>query len=490
MSVIDVYTHLNQTLRKSYFEHFNIQSKDAEIEDLKSLIDNKEFPKNNIGIYENFNIGYSIPQIGKEFDLLRIGTDYIVNIELKRTSTVEKIEKQLKRNKYYLGFLSKKTYCFTYVTEERQLYLLNDNGILIEGKLQNLVTILTNQVVQKISDVNILFNPSNYLVSPFNSTNKFINNEYFLTSQQEEFKNIILKKLAFVGKEILAIKGRAGTGKTLLTYDIAKDYTLSGKNVVIIHCGKINEGQRILIDKYKWNINAAKTTYDINFDSVNLIIVDEAQRIYPAQLKFIVDKALENDIPCIFSYDGQQCLSKQEINYMNETIIESKLTFSVFELTAKIRTNKEIASFILCLFDKNRQIERIKYPNIELIFFNNYESAKSFIMEKQKNNWKAINYTPSASKSLPYELSNIKDNYDNAHTVIGQEYDNIIAVIDQYFYYKNGKTLSTRNYPHRPYYHPSNMLFQIMSRTRLKLNVVIINNEEILDRCLNILNII
>ncbi|MDD2357016.1 MAG: hypothetical protein PHX13_03785 [Thiovulaceae bacterium] len=34
-------------------------------------------------IFENYYLNYEIPQIGKEFDLLRIGTDSIINIELK-----------------------------------------------------------------------------------------------------------------------------------------------------------------------------------------------------------------------------------------------------------------------------------------------------------------------------------------------------------------------------------------------------------------------
>lgn len=39
------------------------------------------------------------------------------------------------------------------------------------------------------------FIPSNYLVSPFNSTNRFINNEYFLTSAQQRIKDEIITEL-------------------------------------------------------------------------------------------------------------------------------------------------------------------------------------------------------------------------------------------------------------------------------------------------------
>jgi hypothetical protein len=86
---------------------------------------------------------------------------------------------------------------------------------------------------------------------------------------------------------------------------------------------------------------------------------------------------------------------------------------------------------------------------------------------------------------MPYDQHKIAEEPDNAHTVIGQEFNNVVAVIDEHFYYDETQELSTKNYQH--YYHPTKMLFQIVSRTRIKLCIVIINNKEILARCLEIL---
>ncbi|QQD12347.1 ATP-binding protein [Sphingobacterium sp. UDSM-2020] len=488
ISIVNAYRNLDSPLFKSYIEHFNIQIKSDEMEDLESLIHSIYHLNTNIAIYEGYYLGYIIPQIGKEFDLLRIGPNYIINIELKSISTHEKIKKQLERNRYYLSFLGKRIYTFTYVSQSKKLFEMNERSVLSEVTIEYLIEVLSQQVLEKINDLDSLFNPSNYLVSPFNSTRQFIGNKYFLTSQQEEYKNLILKKLDSKKYEILVIKGKAGTGKTLLTYDIAKEYISKSKNILIIHCGQLNLGHNTLREEYGWNIHPARDTFKINFNRVELVIVDEAQRIYPNQLKHIVETTAKESAKCIFSYDGQQCLRKEEIENNNEEYIDSVLTYSAFELTGKIRTNKEIASFILCLFDKRRQIEKIKHPNVELNYFNNHQQAKKFLLEKQKDNWKVINYTPSNRHKLPYDLFSIENNQDNAHTVIGQEYDKVLAVIDKHFYYKNEKNLSTKNYPNQPYYHPSNMLFQIMSRTRLKLGVVIINNRDILERCLSIVN--
>lgn len=488
ISIVNAYRNLDSTLFKSYIEHFNIQIKSDEMEDLESLIHSIYHLNTNIAIYEGYYLGYIIPQIGKEFDLLRIGPNYIINIELKSISTDEKIKKQLERNRYYLSFLGKRIYTFTYVSQSKKLFEMNERSVLSEVTIEYLIEVLSQQVLEKINDLDSLFNPSNYLVSPFNSTRQFIGNEYFLTSQQEEYKNLILKKLESKKYEILSIKGKAGTGKTLLTYDIAKEYISQNKNVVLIHCGQLNPGHITLRDQYHWTIYPAKATFGIEFCKFNLVIVDEAQRMYPKQLGHIITEITKLHSKCIFSYDAQQCLRKWEINNNTEAEIEQIVTIPPFELTGKIRTNKEISSFILCLFDKQKQIAKLKHPNIELNYFSSYQEAKSYLLEKQNDNWKVINYTSSSKHRSPYDLFRIEENLDNAHTVIGQEYDKVIAVIDQYFYYKNNKELSTRNYLNTPYYHPVNMLFQIVSRTRLKLSIIIIGNNEVLKRCLNILN--
>ena len=195
----------------------------------------------NIALFDKFFIGYSIPQIGKEFDLLRIDKETVVNIEIKKKSTKEKIIAQLSKNKYYLNFLKRNTYCCTYVSDEKKLYTLYDTENLEEVDLTQLLNMLASQSVAKINNLDIYFNPSNYLVSPFNSTQEFINGAYFLTTHQERIENEILKQLKLSGYSILSIKGGAGTGKTLLTYDIAKK-VLRKKEVLVIHCGQLNKG--------------------------------------------------------------------------------------------------------------------------------------------------------------------------------------------------------------------------------------------------------
>jgi hypothetical protein len=66
--------------------------------------------------------------------------------------------------------------------------------------------------VEKLKNIDSYFNPSNYLVSPFNSTQEFIKGKYFLTAHQEQIKKEILNQLNLDTHSIISIKGNAGTG--------------------------------------------------------------------------------------------------------------------------------------------------------------------------------------------------------------------------------------------------------------------------------------
>ena len=70
-----------QMSKRSYF----LKIKDWEIKGLKALTD--RLIKGGTQIDRlNFFYSYTIPKLGKEFDLLRINSDTIINIELKSHS--------------------------------------------------------------------------------------------------------------------------------------------------------------------------------------------------------------------------------------------------------------------------------------------------------------------------------------------------------------------------------------------------------------------
>ena len=90
-----------------------LKIKEWEIEGISKLVGHLMQEKatvNQLGFYYS----YQVPKLGKEFDLLRVGSDKIINIELKSDIVSDdKIKKQLVQNRYYLGFLGRSIRSYT-----------------------------------------------------------------------------------------------------------------------------------------------------------------------------------------------------------------------------------------------------------------------------------------------------------------------------------------------------------------------------------------
>jgi len=484
LSLCQAYRYIQAESYKNFLSHYSIEIRNYEVDDLISLVKTLYNENNYKYIFNLFYVGYKIPQIGKEFDLLRIDEKSIINIELKRTSDEETIYKQLKRNKYYLNFIDKKIYNFSFVSDKKQLYFLNENNSISEVDPQFLLQLLEEQQIEQINNIDNLFDPSDYLVSPFNSTDKFTGDEYFLTHQQEEIKENILNTVKNDGTtNFIAITGSAGTGKTLLVYDIAKEVRKIHKKALIVHCGNLNNGQHKLNNKYNWEIIPIKKHKEYELSKYSIVIIDEAQRIRKDQLEKIINKIRMSNSTCIFSYDKLQTLSKIEESINIENNINNIDGIIKHNLSEKIRTNKEISLFIKAIFNKKKKIILPKNNNIVLNYFKHSNSAKEFLSSLNNKEWEVLRFTPSQFHIEHHENYSITSS-KTSHEVIGQEFDGVAVTIDELFSYnKSGELI----YKGRSYYHSTKMFFQNITRTRKRLNVVIINNSELLDRCLSIL---
>ena len=488
-NLVDSYKNLSGETLSSYLGFYGIELAEKgkncglsanELGCMTSFIELFKTTHDSISLLDNFFVGYMIPQIGKEFDLLRFNKANVVNIELKSKASEDKILKQLKRNRYYLQFLSKEVSLFTYIQETKKLYMLDEDH-LTSVSIDELYKELINDC-DNIDNIDKLFNPSNYLISPFNSTKKFMEEEYFLTEHQEEIRTNIMKVVDKPTTEFIALTGAAGTGKTLLTYDIAKELRNKGKQVLIVHCAQLNFGQSMLQENYGWDICMAKMIGYKVLTEYDIIIVDEAQRIYQAQFNDIKVNAEEKKMKCIFSFDEKQYLHNNEKSRNMAGQISAILTRPIYKLTDKIRTNKEIASFIKPLFDRNEKLRDLKYANIDLCYCSQKQKVILLSSHLQEKGWKIPKYTPGTHSTFCYEGYGTAEE-ESAHAVIGQEFDKVVAIIDNSFRYDGDGKLIANN----SYYSQRQMLYQILTRTRQKLYVIILNNEPMLKRCLEIL---
>lgn len=468
ISICESYNDLTDDTFKLYKKSLGFEIRDTELEQMCSLINN--FDIDDIGL-NYFYVGYKIPQINKEFDLLRIGTDFILNIEIKSNATNEKILAQLNQNQYYLKALDRNLHLFTYLADENTLLKIED-GELVESNFKAVEKLILSQNVEHMDNIDSLFEPQKYLVSIFNDTDRFMESHYFLTQQQSQFKKEILSKKV----NCSMIEGKPGTGKSLLLYDIAKEL-FRDKKILIIHCGQLNEGHLKMQLQYEWNILSAKDSSDIDRYKPDVVFIDEAQRFWPKQLEHVLEYIIRNNIKGVISIDPQQILGGDEKNFKNKERIIEFLGDKVnrYCLSDKIRSNKDLHSFVLGITHLGRLKEVRINKNISIHYFSKLESAKKFAEEMEDEGWQIIDYTGQRYNGATIEKMKLYLG-QNAHEVIGQEFDKVLTVLGPAFYYNEERKLSAMN---RNHYDTVKMFYQAITRSREKIMLVIVDNKEL-----------
>ena len=470
MSLVNAKQDLSDYNFQSYSRNFGLSPKlrASELADIAILIEKLQSIGAETKHFNEFFVGYTIQQISKEFDLLRIGSNFVLNIELKLESTEERIKSQLVQNAHYLRFLNIPVYNFTFVTNCRSLYKL-ENGNLIEAQMEELLLLMKKQDIVYDVVIDEIFDPIHYLVSPIEKPSSFMNNEYFLTAQQTTFKIEMMNKTTHF-REWLALEGGPGTGKTLLTYDMAKQYMSQGQSVTIVHCRPLHDGQRILNEQFNWDIVEIQNWNTAH--NCDVLIIDEAHHLTRKQLQQILQYEKIYEPKIIISYDPQHYFNGSEI--IDE--VEQHVNLTRFELKVIIRYNKEIHTFINCLFDMSYESMYTNFKHISVQYFSNRKDAHEYLSSLQEQSWKVINVV----NDLKREKLTISND------IIGQEYDNVAALIDDHFYYKSNLRLACYGID-TTYEQPTKILFQSLTRTRRKLVLVIVDNEPVLKNVLSIL---
>ncbi|OIQ91922.1 hypothetical protein GALL_261260 [mine drainage metagenome] len=135
------------------------------------------------------------------------------------------------------------------------------------------------------------------------------------------------------------------------------------------------------------------------------------------------------------------------------------------------------------LFYRKSDTKQLSKDNIQLNYFNNIEDAKDYLGTLDNQEWEILRFTPSQYDNEHHKKYS-DFSHKTSHGIIGQEFDNVVITLDNFFYYDENGELKYRG---STYYDAAKMLFQNITRTRKKLNIVIINNSEILDRCVSVL---
>ncbi len=437
----------------------------------------------NCSLVDGFIFGYVVPHLNKEMDLLKITSDMVINIELKSGDiSLNKVLDQLKQNRYFTNVIGKKhAVHFTYKSVVNKLYKL-ENKTLVESTKEELLDYLKLPVDQTIN-LDEIYDPKNILVSPLNNNEKFIEGKYILTPHQRDIKKKIKDLIKQNKRNIFALTGSPGTGKTLLLYDLAYDFSLKGK-VLIINVETLSEGHKILNEKIE-NLTI-KELYKVSLktlDKYDYIFFDETQRIYPYEKFFkIVQYIKENHKKCVFSYDANQVIFNSENAKKVISLILHEAKDTHYRLTNKIRSNVEVISFIDCVFNLNNFNKEIPLKDSCSII---YEP------DEKKAIKRALDLNNKDYTFISYPIKQMNPNLDenvtilDSNEVVGQDFQKVVMILNSYFYYQDGelkgKELEGTKYP------IVKMLYQGLTRARENI-ILIITDKELLINLLSILN--
>ena len=322
-----------------------------------------------------FFYSFQVPRLGKEFDLLQIKDDQIVNIELKSGKVSdEAVRKQLLQNRYYLSVQGKMIQSYTYISSQERLVRLNNHDHIVEADWDQLCLALQRQSKDYEGDIEDLFQAEMYLFSPVTEPERFLNKEYFLTSQQKDIERRILDKIRKVKYGYFWFSGLPGTGKTLLLYDIAMKLSVHQK-VCMIHCGETGKEWKILHDRLLRIAFLSDSQLEEcpDLKEYSAILVDEAHLLSVKELHRILE--LSEKHPVIFSGDDEDMISDEEMDRTMLREIEHLPDIQSFHMTNRIRTNAELSSFIQNMMHLPEKRMVRYYPHIQVVYANDEEEA-------------------------------------------------------------------------------------------------------------------
>lgn len=441
---------------------------------MRSLVKQLELHMQKVSALRFF-YSFQIPRLGKEFDLIQIKDEHIVNIELKSGAVSdEMIKKQLIQNRYYLSVLTRPIYSYTYISSENRLVRLTNHDHIVEADWESLCDILGRDSRDYQGDIEELFKAEYYLISPLTDPVKFLNKEYFLTSQQRDIRRQILRKIRAEHSGYFLFTGLPGTGKTLLLYDIAMELS-DRRKVCMIHCSEAGKKWEILHERlHRIDFLSDSRLLDDGkdiFAEYSAVLVDEAHLLSVEKLRFILKSA--GDRPVIFSSDSEDMISPYELDRGNLHVIEGLQGIQIFRLTNRIRTNAELSSFIQNIMHIPAGRRLKEYPHIEVVYANDDGEAANLL-----DDYRARGYWYKADGGNSYGSRNAEPSGG---------VDSLVMVMDDHYYYDEEGYLRSLEAKDRANVFNVRSLFHYLNQAKEILAIVVKGNPEVYAGLMNVL---
>lgn len=418
-----------------------------EINSMRALVDQLEKYMPEVYRLRLF-YSFQILRLGKEFDLLQVKENQIVNIELKSGAVSEDaIRRQLIQNRYYLAILGRPVRSYTYISSQNRLVRLTNHDHIVEAEWEQLCAELQEKSADFSGDLEDLFQAEWYLISPLTQPERFLKKEYFLTAQQKDIERQILKSIRIKRGGYYHFSGLPGTGKTLLLYDIAMK--LSGRQMVcMIHCGASGQEWKRLHERLRrivW-VSDSQITAEMRLDEYETVLVDEAHLLDKKTLENIVEAAGKR--PVIFTSDCEDQLSPEEVDQSVKLGIAKLPEIQTFRLTNRIRTNEEISSFVQNMMHIPDYKSGRRFPHVTVFYANDDQEAVNLIQDAKKQGYQHLLESEVAEKA----------------------YDSVAIILDGNYFYDSKKYLRSKKRTVRN-------LFHQLNSAKEKLMLIVKDNE-------------
>lgn len=439
-------------------EHM-LKMKEWELESMRALVERLELHMQDVSALRLF-YSFQIPRLGKEFDLLQIRENQIINIELKSGAVSEEaIQKQLIQNRYYLSALGKPIQSYTYISSQNRLMRLTNHDHVIEASWNQLCAALQKEGKDYSDDIENLFRAEWYLFSPLTEPNRFLNKEYFLTAQQRDIKRQILKKICEEQTGYFSFCGLPGTGKTLLLYDIAMKLS-NRQQVCIIHCGEAGKKWEILHKRLQridfLSDNQLETQFSL--EDYHAILVDEAHLLSVEKLNVLLN--MSEDRPIIFSSDSEEMISPKEIDQSTMKRMEELPNLQTFRLTNRIRTNAELSSFIQNMMHLPVRKNQNEFPHVSVVYANDTKEADTLVQDYIRQGYQYFSQMGNAELGI----TAVRDT------------EQMVVMLDERYYYDEDQYLRSRN-PMQNGQSEVRRLFHLLNQAKENLAFVVKENE-------------
>ena len=315
-------------------------------------------------------------------------------------------------------------------------------------------------------EIEDLFQVELYLISPLTEPVRFLEKEYFLTSQQRDIERQILKRVRAEKSGYFIFTGLPGTGKTLLLYDIAMKLSAKKQRVCMVHCGESEEKWKLLHERLQRIdfLSDKQLNHELQLKNYSGILVDEAHLLTLEKLEILLE--LSEHQPVIFSSDSEDMISPDEMDRSVMERIENLPQIQSFHLTNRIRTNAELSSFIQNILHLPDKKGTRNYPHVDVIYANEKKETENLLKDYIRQGYE---YQKNKGQ--------IKEN---------KETEQLVMVLDDAYYYDEKGYLRT-NVCKEEGKQEVRSLFHQFNQANTRLTLIIEKNEEVYEKMLNLL---